>query len=209
MNASSDWERNSRRWTRPDNGSLPGRRMRSDQQANVRTKIFLSCSALAGMVSSWIRERGSPGIWGRLPVNPPRSQSKHHHFADIFFAGNTPADILSCYADLTGHAPVPPKWSFGLWVSSGGTYRDRKTLEDLVDGLSSHQIPADVVHVDPWWMKWRTYCDFRWDTEAFPDPGRVCADAAREGAETLPLGTPVHLRGKRSLPARASAKDIS
>ena len=85
-------------------------------------------------------------------------------------AGNTPADILACYANLTGHAPVPPKWSFGLWVSSGGTYRDRKTLEDLVDGLSSHQIPADVVHVDPWWMKWRTYCDFRWDTEAFPDP---------------------------------------
>jgi alpha-D-xyloside xylohydrolase len=86
------------------------------------------------------------------------------------FAGNTPADILSCYADLTGHAPVPPKWSFGLWVSSGGTYRDRKTLEELVDGLNSHHIPADVVHVDPWWMKWRRYCDFRWDTEAFPDP---------------------------------------
>jgi len=86
------------------------------------------------------------------------------------FAGNTPADILSCYADLTGHAPIPPRWSFGLWVSSGGTYRDRKALEDLVDGLSSHQIPADVVHVDPWWMRWRTYCDFRWDTEAFPDP---------------------------------------
>jgi alpha-D-xyloside xylohydrolase len=84
--------------------------------------------------------------------------------------GDTPAAILSRYADLTGHAPVPPKWSFGLWVSSGGTYRDRRAMEQLIDGLEQHGIPADVVHVDPWWMKWRTYCDFRWDTTAFPDP---------------------------------------
>lgn len=84
--------------------------------------------------------------------------------------GETPAAILSRYADLTGHAPVPPKWSFGLWVSSGGTYRNRHAMEQLIDGLELHGIPADVVHVDPWWMKWRTYCDFRWDTSAFPDP---------------------------------------
>ena len=85
-------------------------------------------------------------------------------------SGSTPADILVRYADLTGRAPVPPRWSFGLWVSSGGTYRDRASMEALVDGLEQHRIPADVVHVDPWWMKWRLYCDFQWDTTAFPDP---------------------------------------
>jgi alpha-D-xyloside xylohydrolase len=84
--------------------------------------------------------------------------------------GKTPADILRRFTDLTGHAPIPPKWSFGLWVSSGGTYRDRKAMEALMDGLATHEIPADVVHVDPWWMKWRYYCDFRWDESAFPEP---------------------------------------
>jgi alpha-D-xyloside xylohydrolase len=84
--------------------------------------------------------------------------------------GETPADILRAYADLTGHARVPPKWSFGLWVSSGGTYRDHGTMEKLVDGLKQHDIPADVVHVDPWWMRWRQYCDFVWDETAFPRP---------------------------------------
>ncbi len=82
--------------------------------------------------------------------------------------GPTPAEILSAFADLTGHAPVPPAWSFGLWVSSGGTYRDRESVERLVAGLEEHRIDASVVHIDPWWMRWRRYCDFVWDEATFP-----------------------------------------
>lgn len=84
--------------------------------------------------------------------------------------GPGPAEILASYADLTGHAPVPPKWTFGLWGSSGGTYRDRESVEQLIQGFDDRKIPLDVIHVDPWWMKWRTYCDFRWDEAAFPNP---------------------------------------
>lgn len=88
--------------------------------------------------------------------------------------GRDPAEILRRYATLTGYAPVPPPWTFGLWVSSGGTYRDQQAMETLIDGLDKHAIPADVVHIDPWWMQWRTYCDFRWDTASFPDlPGLI------------------------------------
>ncbi len=86
------------------------------------------------------------------------------------FFGPAPARLLKRYTDLTGRAPVPPKWSFGLWVSSGGTYRTQAEIEALVDGLAGHDIPAGVVHVDPWWMRWRQYCDFRWNREAFPHP---------------------------------------
>ena len=88
--------------------------------------------------------------------------------------GKDPAEILQRYASLTGFAPVPPPWTFGLWVSSGGTYRDQASMEALIDGLDKHRISADVVHVDPWWMTWRHYCDFQWDTAAFPDlPGFI------------------------------------
>ena len=93
---------------------------------------------------------------------------------DVFDAylihGPDPARILSRYAALTGRAPVPPKWSFGLWLSSGGTYRTQDELERLIDGALEHGLPFDVVHIDPWWMRRRHYCDFRWDREAFPDP---------------------------------------
>ncbi|MGZ4886351.1 MAG: TIM-barrel domain-containing protein [Candidatus Aminicenantales bacterium] len=84
--------------------------------------------------------------------------------------GRTPAEMIERYTELTGRPPVPPKWSFGLWLSSGGTYRTRAEVESLVAGASRRRLPFDVVHVDPWWMRRRRYCDFRWDRRAFPDP---------------------------------------
>jgi alpha-D-xyloside xylohydrolase len=90
---------------------------------------------------------------------------------DVYiFHGPAPARILAAFTDLTGRPPALPDWSFGLWLSSGGTYRDQASIEALLDGVARHRIPADVVHIDPWWMRWRRYCDFDWDREAFPDP---------------------------------------
>lgn len=95
--------------------------------------------------------------------------------------GPTLADILERYTALTGRAPVPPKWTFGLWVSSCGSYRDQAAMQKLVDGLGEHDLPADVVHVDPWWMTWRKYCDFTWDRQAFPDVEGFIADLHARG----------------------------
>jgi alpha-D-xyloside xylohydrolase len=86
------------------------------------------------------------------------------------FHGPRPERILAAYTALTGRVPAVPKWSFGLWLSSGGTYRDQASIEALLDGIERHRLPADVVHIDPWWMRWRRYCDFEWDRRAFPDP---------------------------------------
>jgi len=86
------------------------------------------------------------------------------------FHGPRPEKILAAYTALTGRAPAVPDWSFGLWLSSGGTYRDQASIEALLDGIERHRLPADVVHIDPWWMGWLKYCDFEWDRTAFPDP---------------------------------------
>lgn len=108
-------------------------------------------------------------------------RAEEDSFEAYILYGPTPAEILRHYADLTGHAPVPPKWTFGLWVSSGGTYRDRPSIEKLVDGLEKNDVPADVVHIDPWWMRWRHYCDFRWDETSFPRPQEMIEDIHRRG----------------------------
>ena len=84
--------------------------------------------------------------------------------------GPEPGRILSAFTALTGRSPAVPAWSFGLWLSSGGSYRDQASIEALLDGIERHRLPADVVHIDPWWMRWRQYCDFAWDRAAFPDP---------------------------------------
>lgn len=98
-----------------------------------------------------------------------------------FILGPRFSDILARYTELTGRAPVPPKWSFGLWVSSTGTYRTREAMEALADGLRERDIPCDVLHIDPWWMRPRKYCDFQWNQEAFPNPEEMIADLKAKG----------------------------
>lgn len=95
--------------------------------------------------------------------------------------GPTPAQILERYTRLTGRAPVPPKWSFGLWLSGSGVYRDEGALRGLVERLTEHDIPCDVIHVDPWWMRWRKYADFEWDRTAFPHPEQFLDWLHRQG----------------------------
>ena len=86
------------------------------------------------------------------------------------FYGPDPSRLLAAFTALTGRPPALPDWSYGLWLSSGGTYRDQAAIEALLDGVARHRLPVDVIHIDPWWMRWRRYCDFEWDREAFPDP---------------------------------------
>ncbi len=85
-----------------------------------------------------------------------------------FIGGATTADILASYTLHTGRAPVPPKWSFGVWMSGTGARRDQAAMEDLARGVDEYELPVDVIHVDTWWMKWRKYCDFRWDSDNYP-----------------------------------------
>jgi alpha-D-xyloside xylohydrolase len=85
-------------------------------------------------------------------------------------SGGSPAKIINHYASLTGRAPVPPKWSFGVWLSTGGTHRTQEEAQKLVSELERHEFPADVLHIDTWWLRDRRYCDFQWDRDAFPRP---------------------------------------
>jgi alpha-D-xyloside xylohydrolase len=96
-------------------------------------------------------------------------------YLDYFLIyGPGPKEILARYTDLTGRAPVPPLWSFGLWTSRC-MYRDRPQVEEVVGRYRELGIPLGVVHLDPLWMKERKKhildgCDFIWDHKAFPDP---------------------------------------
>ena len=95
-------------------------------------------------------------------------------YLDYFLIyGPGPKDILARYTDLTGRAPVPPLWSFGVWTSRC-MYRDRQQVEEVVAQYRQLGIPLDVAHLDALWLKERKKhlldaCDFIWDDEAFPD----------------------------------------
>ncbi|WP_324760462.1 alpha-xylosidase [Haloarcula montana] len=96
-------------------------------------------------------------------------------FSFVFFYGPEFRDILQRYTAVTGRPSRPPKWSFGTWMSRLG-YESREELEAVAARLREEEIPSDVLHLDPFWMRANKSTDLEWDTEQFPDPEGMIAE---------------------------------
>ncbi len=86
-------------------------------------------------------------------------------------SGGSMKAALGLYTDLTGRPALPPKWSFGLWLSTSFTTAyNEETVLSFIDGMLERGIPLDVFHFDCGWMKEFEWCNFHWYPEMFPDP---------------------------------------
>ncbi|MBT8226742.1 MAG: alpha-xylosidase, partial [Dactylosporangium sp.] len=95
--------------------------------------------------------------------------------------GPTPREILRKYTALTGRPALPPAWSFGLWLTTSFTTPyDEATVTSFVNGMADRRLPLSVFHFDTFWMREFHWCDFEWDTDAFPDPAGMLARLKRE-----------------------------
>lgn len=84
--------------------------------------------------------------------------------------GPSPKAILEKYTTLTGRPALPPKWTFGLWLSTSFTTEyDATTVNQFLDGMKERDIPVSVFHYDCFWMKGFEWCDFEFDKDYFPD----------------------------------------
>ena len=86
----------------------------------------------------------------------------------FFFYGPSLKNIASTYTDLTGKSPVPPKWSFGLWVSRI-SYDSQDEVEETARRLRAENYPADVIGVDTNWSDGEWQCNWQFGRR-FPDP---------------------------------------
>jgi alpha-D-xyloside xylohydrolase len=87
---------------------------------------------------------------------------------------------VSEYTAITGRSPVPPTWSFGLWMSRI-TYRSEAEVRNVARLLRSYRIPADVLHLDTGWFEtdWRS--DLQFSSSRFPNPRGVLQDLRSQG----------------------------
>ncbi|MBV0926180.1 alpha-xylosidase [Halomicroarcula limicola] len=122
-------------------------------------------------------------------------------FAFLFFYGPDFTDILQRYTAVTGRPDRPPKWSFGTWMSRLG-YESRAELEEVAERLREEELPSDVLHLDPFWMRDRSSCDMEWDTEQFPDPEGMIAELREDDFRLslwehphVPVGTDAFAEG--------------
>jgi len=99
---------------------------------------------------------------------------------DLFVFLGTPKEILDEYTKLTGKSPVPPLWSFGLWMSRC-TYNSESQVREVAAKLRDNKIPADVLHLDTGWFETDWQCDYEFSPTRFPTPQKMLADLKGEG----------------------------
>ena len=91
-----------------------------------------------------------------------------HGIMDLFiFTGDDFESLLTAYVDLTGHAPMPPKWALGF-IQCKNRYRSQDELLYLANQFRSRQIPLDVLVID--WLWFKEFGDLQWRSDTFPDP---------------------------------------
>ena len=112
---------------------------------------------------------------------------------DLFIFLGNPKEVLSEYTALTGRSPVPPLWSFGLWMSRC-TYKSEAETREVAGKLRQHRIPSDVVHLDTGWFEEDWRCDYRFSKKRFKNPRKMIQDLKKNGFRVslwqLPYFTP-------------------
>ena len=100
----------------------------------------------------------------------------------VVLAGPTPKDVVTRLTALTGRAPLPPAWSFGLWLTTSFTTNyDEATTTSFIDEMKRRELPLSVFHFDCFWMREFQWCDFEWDRRQFPDPEGMLARLHERG----------------------------
>ncbi len=99
---------------------------------------------------------------------------------DLFIFIGNPKEILSEYTALTGRSPVPPLWSFGLWMSRI-TYKSEDEVRDVAVKLRQYCIPCDVIHLDTGWFETDWQCNYKFSPSRFRNPSKMIADLKQQG----------------------------
>jgi len=122
----------------------------------------------------WTREGNS--TVARLLWKPPVADRTTSLWSEVgdgvdytFVQGPSLDRVIAGYRQLTGEAPMMPRWAFGLWQSRE-RYRTQKESLDVVAGFRARHIPFDNIVQD--WQYWPpgTWGSHEFDTTRFEDP---------------------------------------
>jgi alpha-glucosidase (family GH31 glycosyl hydrolase) len=113
----------------------------------------------------------------------------------LYLLAGHPADIFAGLRQLSGAAPMFPKWSMGFTNSQWGI--DQQEALSLVDTYRAKHIPIDNFTFDFDWKAWgEDNGEFRWNTDKFPDgpDGKLKQEMDRRGMHMTGIMKPrVHV----------------
>ncbi len=103
------------------------------------------------------------------------------------FAGPDLKTPLRRYCDLTGHKPMPAKWSLG-YHQSRWNYHDEGYVRWIAHEFRRRDLPLDCIHLDIGHMD--GYRVFTWNPETFPDAQALHRDLEELGVRTVTIVDP-------------------
>jgi alpha-glucosidase len=103
--------------------------------------------------------------------------------------GPSTADVVRRYTDLTGKAPLAPRWALG-YQQSRYSYLSAGEVRQVVARLRAERVPTDVVWLDIDWQDRNR--PFTIDRKAFPDFAGLVRDLGSQGIKVVTI-TDLHV----------------
>jgi alpha-D-xyloside xylohydrolase len=94
--------------------------------------------------------------------------------------GDSPAAVLTGYADATGFPSTLPDWASGFWQSKL-RYRDQDELLEVAREYARRDLPLSVLVID--YLHWRHLGDWDFDPQSWPDPRAMVEELRGLGVE--------------------------
>jgi alpha-glucosidase (family GH31 glycosyl hydrolase) len=107
-------------------------------------------------------------------------------------AGDSWADLIANYTDLTGKQPLIPRWALGNFSSRFGYHSEEETLK-TIDRFIKEETPVDAIILDLYWFGKTiqgTMGNLDWDKDKFPNPTKMMADLNDKGVKTVLITEP-------------------
>ncbi len=100
----------------------------------------------------------------------------------LIFAGDTPAQLVNTYCELTGYAPRIPQWALGFWQCKL-RYESQDEILDTAREYRRRGIPIDAIVID--YFHWTEQGDWKFDPRYWPDPEEMCRELREMGIEPV------------------------
>ncbi len=102
----------------------------------------------------------------------------------FFIYGENIDSLVSAYRQLTGKAPMYPKWAFG-YIQSKQRYETQKEIVSIVRDFREKTFPLDLIVQD--WMYWPNgeWGQKSFDHSRYPDPSGMVKDIHDMHAEIM------------------------
>ncbi len=97
-------------------------------------------------------------------------------------AGDTPAQVMVNYVDVTGHSPMLPEFASGFWQCKL-RYSSQEELLSVAREHTRRGLPMSVIVID--YFHWTAQGDWKFDPEFWPDPQAMVDELKSMGIELM------------------------